>query len=136
MKTIAVDFDGLLCENKYPKIGNPKWSVINRLKGVSGFNKVVLWTCRRGKELEQALDACEQWGLRIDRVNENSPEVIKRFGSDPRKLVAMEYWDDRAVNPVAVQRLIDKIQDKMEAEPENEQVLQEVLWLIEKELGV
>lgn len=110
--------------------------MINRLKGVSGFNKVVLWTCRRGKELEQALDACKQWGLRIDRVNENSPEVIKRFGSDPRKLVAMEYWDDRAVNPVAVQRLIDKIQDKMEAEPENEQVLQEVLWLIEKELGV
>lgn len=27
-KVIAIDFDGTLCENKYPEIGLPRWGVI------------------------------------------------------------------------------------------------------------
>lgn len=28
-KIIAVDFDGTLCENKFPEIGNPNWELID-----------------------------------------------------------------------------------------------------------
>lgn len=136
MKTLAIDFDGLLCENKYPNIGKPKWNIINMIKARQKDMSTVLWTCRRDKQLEEALNACKEWGVEINYVNENAPDVVRSYGCDPRKVVAVEYWDDRAVNPVAVQKLKEAIYKKMEDEPENEQVLQEVLWLVKKEMGV
>ena len=30
-RTIAVDFDGTLCENRYPKIGEPNTELIRQL---------------------------------------------------------------------------------------------------------
>mgnify|MGYP000905885491 FL=1 len=46
--------------------------------------------------LQQALDACKGWGLEFDAVNESLPEWRERYGNDPRKIGASEYWDDRA----------------------------------------
>jgi len=43
------------------------------------------------------LDACAQWGLHFDAVNESLPSWIAAFGTRPRKVGASEYWDDRAV---------------------------------------
>ena len=34
-KAIAIDFDGCLCENKYPDIGEPIFPDLNVNKGVS-----------------------------------------------------------------------------------------------------
>ena len=31
-KAIAIDFDGCLCSDKYPDIGEPNWAVIYRAK--------------------------------------------------------------------------------------------------------
>lgn len=31
-KIIAIDFDGCLCENDWPRIGAPNWNVILRVK--------------------------------------------------------------------------------------------------------
>ena len=36
-------------------------------------------------------------GLEFDYVNENAAELKEAFGTDPRKIAATEYWDDRAV---------------------------------------
>ena len=58
---------------------------------------LILWTCREGELLQQALDACAQWGLHFDAVNESLPSWIAAFGTRPRKVGASEYWDDRAV---------------------------------------
>lgn len=99
-KIIAVDFDGTLCENKWPKIGNPNQELIAYLKKqqASGDVKLILWTCRVGKKLTDAIRWCYWYNLHFDYVNENTDEVIKEFGSDCRKIFAHEYIDDRSVN--------------------------------------
>lgn len=98
-KIIAVDFDGTLCENAYPDIGKAKESVISALsKEQYNGAKIILWTCRTGERLKEAVAWCEDHFLIFDAVNENLPEVIETFGSDNRKIFAHEYWDDRAVN--------------------------------------
>lgn len=96
-KVIAVDFDGTLCENKFPEVGRPCQPVIDAAKFEQRSGaKLILWTCRAGKELEEAVAAASEWGLTFDAINENLPEVIESFGSDTRKIFANEYWDDRA----------------------------------------
>ena len=97
-KAIAIDFDGCLCENQYPKIGAPNWPVIQRAKREQGEGAgLILWTCREGKLLEEAVKVCEEWGLTFDAVNESLPEWQRAFKNNPRKVGATEYWDDRAV---------------------------------------
>lgn len=62
-KAIAIDFDGCLCENKYPEIGEPILHVIDEAKKQQAAGAgLILWTCRQGKELEEAIAACEKWG--------------------------------------------------------------------------
>ena len=97
-KIIAVDFDGCLVTNEFPNIGVPIIETINRLKAeqASGV-KVILWTCRVGDELTAAVNWCADFGIRLDAVNENLPEIIEAFGGDTRKVFANEYWDDLAV---------------------------------------
>lgn len=97
-KIIAVDFDGTLCENDWPDIGEPKKDVIAYLKErQAAGDKLILWTCRVGEMLEIAVKWCIEQALEFDAVNENLPEVIKDFGSDTRKIFANEYIDDRNV---------------------------------------
>ena len=97
-KAIAIDFDGCLCSDKYPDIGEPNWAVIYRAKQERRRGAgLILWTCREGQLLLDALAACEAWGLTFDAVNESLPEWIEAYGNDPRKVGASEYGDDRAV---------------------------------------
>ncbi len=95
---IAVDFDGTLCVNRWPEIGPPNLPVIDELKlrKVRG-DRLILWTCREGELLVQAMAWCRERGLRFDAVNDNLPETVRQYGDNPRKVSADEYWDDRAV---------------------------------------
>lgn len=96
-RIIAIDFDGTLCENAWPEIGAPKWDIIQRAKAEQeAGTALILWTCREGERLENALAACREWGLTFDAVNENLPELIEAYGGDCRKVTATEYWDDKA----------------------------------------
>lgn len=93
---IAVDFDGTLCENMYPEIGKPNSVLIDDLKMRKNNGvKLILWTCRVGDKLEQAIDWCRYHGLIFDAVNQNLPEIVESFGGDCRKIFAHEYIDDR-----------------------------------------
>ena len=95
---IAVDFDGTLCENRYPEIGEPRMSLINQVKfAKSQGMKVILWTCRTEKLLDEAVGWCEEHGLVFDAVNENLQERIDTYGGDCRKISADFYLDDKAV---------------------------------------
>lgn len=95
----AVDFDGTLCESVYPGIGEPNITLINHLiKRRNQGNKVILWTCRCGERLQEAVAWCREQGLEFDAVNENLPELIEQFGNDCRKVAADVYIDDKAVN--------------------------------------
>lgn len=94
---IAVDFDGTLCENKWPEIGEPNTELIGYLimmqKTVGA--KIILWTCRAGEMLDKAVNWCSEHELEFDAVNENLPHIIERFGGDTRKIFANMYIDDR-----------------------------------------
>lgn len=95
-KIIAVDFDGTLCENKYPEIGEANQDLIWYLRNEQALGgKIILWTCRVGDILKEAVRWCYDQNLIFDAVNENLPEVIAKFGSDTRKIFANEYIDDR-----------------------------------------
>ena len=99
-KIIAVDFDGTLCENKWPEIGAANWDLIWYLQSQQDQNgaKLILWTCRAGEQLDEAVKWCELNGLRFDAINKNLPESIELFGEDTRKVFANEYIDDRMCN--------------------------------------
>ena len=98
VKSIAVDFDGCLCTNKYPEIGRENELAIRNLINLQAEGyKLILWTCRNGSSLEDAVRWCNVRGLHFDAVNENLPEYIEHFGEDCRKIFATEYWDDRSV---------------------------------------
>lgn len=95
-KTIAVDFDGVLCKNEYPKIGEPDNKLISELiERQKNGDKLILWTCRRGIYLAQAVKWCKNKGLTFDAVNKNLPEYVEKFGGDTRKVFADEYIDDK-----------------------------------------
>jgi len=98
-KIYAVDFDGTLCEKRYPSIGNPISTVINFVKEAKQKgDKIILWTSRIDDELEDALKWCAEQGLEFDAVNENLKETIEKWGTDPRKLTADYFIDDKQIN--------------------------------------
>lgn len=91
---IAVDFDGTLAVTEYPKIIRPIQYIINYCKRLkSEDNTLILWTCRHGKELEEAVEWCKEQGLEFDYINENPPDRIAIWG-DCRKVYADVYIDD------------------------------------------
>ena len=97
-KIIAVDFDGCLCDSKWPNIGEPHQQVINELiREQANGAKVILWTCREGQLLQAAVMWCLNRGLKFDAINDNLPELQEQYGNNCRKVSATEYWDDKSV---------------------------------------
>ncbi len=93
----AVDFDKTLnlAEN-YPELGEPNIKLIGFLKERrAAGDKVILWTCREGELLKQAVEYCEHNGLEFDAVNDNIQENIDLFQNNCRKVWAHHYIDDR-----------------------------------------
>ncbi len=96
---IAVDFDGTLCEDRWPEIGPANWRIIFALmRRRAEGDKIILWTCREGELLDKAVSWCINHRLHLDAVNANLPEMIEKYGNDCRKVYADEYWDDKALN--------------------------------------
>jgi hypothetical protein len=95
---IAVDFDGCLCANAWPDIGEPNTEAIQRLiQHRKDGGKAILWTCRENAALGRAVRWCFEQGLEFDAINANLPEMNEKYGNDCRKIGADEYWDDKAV---------------------------------------
>lgn len=94
---IAVDFDGTIVEDDYPRIGAERpcaCEVLRQLKR-EGYI-LILWTCRTGNELAAAIAFCKEEGVRFDAVNENlRSEIVRYHGSNPRKVGASMYIEDR-----------------------------------------
>lgn len=97
---IAVDFDGTLCSDCYPNIGEPNLPLIVLLQRLQKQGKqIILWTCRCGKQLQEAVDWCSSFGLQFDAVNENVRQTLERYGTESRKISADVYIDDKACYP-------------------------------------
>ena len=97
--TIAVDFDGTIVEHAYPKIGKPIPFAIDILKKIQQeeHHTLVLWTVREGKLLQEAIDYCENQGLKFYTHNKNFPGEDFEAGKDSRKLSVDLFIDDRNV---------------------------------------
>ena len=93
---IAVDFDGTIVTHEYPKIGKPIPFAIDTLKRLQteGHHQLILWSCREGELLEEALDYCKARGLEFYAANTNYPEEAQD-GLGARKLTADLFIDDR-----------------------------------------
>ena len=103
---IAVDFDGTLCVDVYPNIGEANdmlicWLLKEKKKG----SRIILWTCRCGKLLEEAVLWCKRQGLSFDAINENMEEITNRYGSDARKIYADIYIDDKSYWPACAKKM-------------------------------
>lgn len=97
-KVIAVDFDGCLCTNNWPDIGQPNRQLIRMLKTARlRGNKIILWTCREGEALDAAVKWCARHGLQFDAVNDNVHEMNELFHNNSRKVGADIYIDDKAM---------------------------------------
>jgi len=92
---IASDFDGILCQHRFPEIGEPFMSIINKLiQFKKDGNQLILWTCREGHYLQEAIKWCKEKGLEFDAINENVPD-LKNKDFAIRKVYADIYLDDR-----------------------------------------
>lgn len=94
---IAVDFDGTIVEHKYPAIGPEIPFAIETLKKLKAErHKLILWSVREGKLLEEAVEFCRQRGLEFYAVNRDYPEEEKGQNNHySRKLKADLFIDDR-----------------------------------------
>ena len=92
---IAVDFDGTIVEDNYPKIGKPILFAFDTLKKLQEKgHRLILWTYRHGKALDEAVAFCAENGIVFYAVNKSFPE--EEF--DPkysRKINADVFIDDR-----------------------------------------
>ena len=96
--TIAVDFDGTIVAHKYPVIGEEMLFAFSTLKALEKEgHRLILWTYRAGKELDEAVEYCKKNGIEFYAVNKNYPE--EKFDSETmsRKIIADVYIDDRNV---------------------------------------
>lgn len=98
-KTVyAVDFDGTLCEEKFPEIGPQRLETVKLVQAIQeAGNPWILWTLREGPRLEEALSWLAERGLKPDAVNDNLPELKAMYGNNPRKVAADFYIDDRSL---------------------------------------
>ena len=95
---LAVDFDGTVSLGEYPNMGPVNNELVQFLKKrrVKG-DKLILWTCREGVSLQNAIEFCMNNDLEFDAINDNLPETVEKYGSNSRKISCDYYIDDRAV---------------------------------------
>lgn len=95
--TLAIDFDGTIVEDAYPKIGKPNAFAFETLKKLQqNGHRLILWTYRHGKTLDEAVAFCKKNGLEFYAVNCSFPNEV----FDPkksRKINADLFIDDRNV---------------------------------------
>ncbi|MFI1771687.1 BT0820 family HAD-type phosphatase [Thalassobellus citreus] len=94
---IAVDFDGTIVEDAYPKIGKPMLFAFETLKKLQEEgHRLILWTYRCEDKLEDAVKFCEDNDVFFYSVNSSFPE--EEYTNDiSRKIHADLFIDDRNI---------------------------------------
>ena len=94
---IAVDFDGTIVDHEYPEIGKEKLFAFLTLKELNKKGaRLILWTLRTGKELDDAVEYCRKNGVEFYAVNKNYPEEVLN-DTVSRKIDADIYIDDKNI---------------------------------------
>lgn len=92
-KVVAVDFDGTITkDNKFPEnIGVVRDGCKEAIEYIRKNNKVVVWTCRCGKYLDEAVEFLKANGIEVDGVN------VDIYPATDRKIMADVYIDDKNI---------------------------------------
>jgi len=89
---IAVDFDHTIYFEDISHVNIP---LIEKLiKARRNGHKLILWTCRGDKWLNEAVKECRQYGLFFDSINENIKGI--EYHDISCKVIADLYVDDRS----------------------------------------
>lgn len=97
---IAVDFDGTIVEHRYPEIGPEIPFATETLKMlIAQHHRLILWSVREGKLLDEAVEWCRQRGVEFYAVNKDYPEENGTVNNNhfSRKIKADMFIDDRNV---------------------------------------
>ena len=95
--TIAVDFDGTIVEHRYPEIGPEIPFAIETLKMlIRDRHKLILWSVREGRLLDEAIEWCRQRGVEFYAVNRDYPEEQPENNQHFSRKLKVDIWiDDR-----------------------------------------
>ena len=97
---IAVDFDGTIVEDGYPGIGNERLFAFETLKRLQADgHRLILWTYRHGKKLDEAVAFCNSNGIEFYAVNRSFPEE-NSVEDVSRKIHADLFIDDRNIGGI------------------------------------
>jgi len=95
--TLAIDFDGTIVDDAYPKIGKPKLFAFETLKNLQqDGHRLILWTYRYGKTLQEAVEFCKENGIVFYAINNSFPNE-DYDSKKSRKINADLFIDDRNV---------------------------------------
>jgi hypothetical protein len=96
--TIAVDFDGTIVEHRYPEIGREIPFATDTLKMlIQKGHRLILWSVREGKLLDEAIEWCRQRGVEFYAANKDYPEEKLEHDHYSRKLKVDLFIDDRNI---------------------------------------
>jgi len=97
---IAVDFDGTIVEDAFPKVGKARIFAFETLKRLQeDGHRLILWTYRSGVKLDEAVKFCEDNGIVFYAVNKSFPEEQFDY-TKSRKIYADLFIDDRNIGGV------------------------------------
>lgn len=97
---IAVDFDGTIVKDEYPAIGKELPFATTTLKALMNEgHHFILWTVRRGRLLDEAVEWCRERGVEFYAVNQSfeGEDEKAREHHYSRKLKVDMFIDDRNV---------------------------------------
>ena len=96
---IAVDFDGTIVEHRYPEIGEERPFAIETLKMLQkDHHRLILWSVREGKLLDDAINWCRERGVEFYAVNRDYPEELPQNNEHFSRKLKVDVWiDDRNI---------------------------------------
>lgn len=96
--SLAIDFDGTLCNSSYPKLGEEIAPICNFIRSIMDLDfNLILYTCRHGDNLDDAIVWCAEHDIYFDYVNENPKDRVLLWG-DCAKLSYDLLIDDKTFN--------------------------------------
>ena len=112
---IAIDFDGTIVEHKYPEIGKEIPFAIETLKRLQADrHKLILWTVREGRLLDEAIEFCRERGLEFYAINR---DLKADLFIDDRNLGGLPDWGtiyEMVKNKLSYETLLDHYEQDRE----------------------
>jgi guanylate kinase len=95
---VSVDYDSTIVADEYPKIGE----ALPNAKEVMQYlfdrgHELIINSCRTGEAEKQMVGWLRYHKYPYDWVNKNSPRMIKKYGTDTRKISADIHIDDKCL---------------------------------------